>query len=131
VTYEHKFESVALATLVLSTATTVRWKQTGGIGVDGGSATFASAEAADLMRKTLERDGQAWYDLLDRIYDSKAAHDHYVTEFALAPGVNLVEFSSGNGDGGYPVFVGYDASGRPTRVVVDFYLLHLDWPGLP
>jgi hypothetical protein len=40
-----------------------------------------------------------------------------------------VQFSSGNGDGGYPVIVGYDAAERPTRVVVDLYLLHLDWPG--
>ena len=42
--------------------------------------------------------------------------------------MNLVEFSSGNGDGVYPVFVGYDSAGEPTRVVVDFYLFHLDWP---
>jgi hypothetical protein len=129
-TYEEKFESVALATLVLSPAPTVRWKLSGQIGVDGGSATFASAEAADLMRKTIDRDEQEWYDLLDRIFDSAAAHDHYATEFALGPGVNLVQFSSGNGDGRYPVFVGYDAAGHPTRVVVDFFLLHLSWPGL-
>ncbi len=47
----------------------------------------------------------------------------------LTPEANLAYFSSGNGDGGYPVYVGFDAEGNPTRVVVDFYLLHLAWPG--
>jgi hypothetical protein len=47
----------------------------------------------------------------------------------ITPELNLVQFSSGNGDGGYPVFVGYDAFRRPTCLVVDFYLLHMDWPG--
>jgi hypothetical protein len=37
--------------------------------------------------------------------------------------------SSGNGDGRYPVLVGYNRAGQPARIVVDFYLLHLDWPG--
>jgi hypothetical protein len=41
-----------------------------------------------------------------------------------------VKFSSGNAEGGYPVFLGYDVADHPTRVVVDLFLLHLNWPGL-
>ena len=52
-----------------------------------------------------------------------------VTEYSPVPKLNLIQFSSGNGDGVYPILVGYDATGQPTRIVVDFYLLHLDWPG--
>jgi len=77
-----------------------------------------------------ERDDVEWDSLLGRVFDSLTAHDYLVTEYALRPRLNLVEFSSGNGDGGYRVFVGYDSAGRPTRVVVDFLLLHLVWPGL-
>jgi len=63
------------------------------------------------------------------IFNSMVAHDYLGTEWELTPDTNLVRVSSGNGDGGYPVFVGYDAAGNPTRVVVDFLLLHLSWPG--
>ena len=57
------------------------------------------------------------------------AHDSLGTEWELTPEANLVRVSTGIGDGGYPVYVGYDADGNPTRVVVDFLLLHLGWPG--
>ncbi|HEV8251610.1 MAG TPA: DUF4241 domain-containing protein [Gaiellaceae bacterium] len=126
VTYENKFESVALATLVLSRARTVRWKRIGSVAVDGGSTSFYSAESAERMARddTTDRDS-----LWNRVFDSRAAHDFLVTEFPLTPKLNVIEFSSGNGDGGYPILAGYDAAGRPARIVVDFYLLHLDWPG--
>jgi Protein of unknown function (DUF4241) len=127
VTYEGKFESVALATLVLSHAPTVRWRRIGAVAVDGGSTSFYSAESAELMGREL--DAADPRNVFYRIFDSRAAHDYFVTEFALSPKLNVIEFSSGNGDGGYPILAGYDAAGRPTRIVVDFYLLHLDWPG--
>jgi hypothetical protein len=62
------------------------------------------------------------------MFDSLTAHDYEVTEFSLRHGLNLALFSAGLGDGRYPVFVGYDEAGRPTRVVVDFLLVHLKWP---
>ena len=68
-------------------------------------------------------------DLDQDIFFSMVAHDYLGTERGLTPETNLVRVSSGVGDGGYPVYVGYDAAGKPTRVVVDFLLLHLAWPG--
>ena len=44
------------------------------------------------------------------------------------PKSNIVLFSTGYGDGGYPVYVGFDADGRPTRVVIDF-LISSTWRG--
>jgi uncharacterized protein DUF4241 len=67
-------------------------------------------------------------ELSEAIFDSMVAHDYLATEWELTPETNLVRVSSGVGDGGYPVYVGYDAAGEPPRVVVDFYLLHLSWP---
>src|SRR5919197_4671328 len=121
-------DTVALATLVLSRKPTTRWKRAGSIAVDGGTATITSPEAVAVLNHTFDRDQTAWQLLDERIFDSLAAHDYLGTHFSLRQHVDLVEMSSGNGDGGYPVYIGYDATGRPTRVVVDFYLLHLDWP---
>ena len=126
--YEHGLESVALATLVLSPARPVRWKRIGAVTVDGGSTGFYSAESAARMARALDALDDP-NGLWSRVFDSRAAHDYLVTRFPMTPTLNVVEFSSGNGDGIYPILAGYDASGQPTRIVVDFYLLHLDWPG--
>jgi hypothetical protein len=119
---------VALATMVLSNEPTIRWKAAGSFAVDGGSATFTSPEGVAYLRQTFERDEAEWTAVHERVFDSRVAHDYLVTQYSLDNGRNLVEASSGVGDGAYPVFVGYDGRGRPTRVVADFLLLHLDWP---
>ena len=124
----HDFEDVALATVVLSDHPTVRWRRSGAIAVDGGTAAITSAEGAAALRATFDRDEAQWERRNEQLYDSLTAHDHHVTLFALDDDVDVALFASGVGDGRYPVYVGLDASGRPTRVVIDFYLLHLDWP---
>jgi hypothetical protein len=124
----NRFDSVALASLVLSHRRTVRWKEAGAFAVDGGTATVTSAEGAAHLRRLFDRSQPRWQRASERAFDSLLAHDYQVTEFALTHDLNLVMVSSGLGDGRYPVFVGVDAAGRPTRVVIDFLLLHLDWP---
>jgi hypothetical protein len=119
--------AVALGTIVLSDEPTVRWKSAGSIAVDGGSTTITSPEGVAQLSKAFKQDEAEWWKIQERIWDSHAAHDNTVTEFALRPGVNLAYLSSGYGDGGYPVYYGLDAAGRPTRVVVDFFVLHLNW----
>jgi hypothetical protein len=125
---KERSDSVALATLVLSNRPTSRWEQASAIAVDGGTAVITSAEAAAAIRAAFDRSQERWERLSEEMFDSLTAHDYQVTEFALGRGLNLAQFSSGLGDGRYPVFVGFDAEGRPTRVVIDFLLLRLDWP---
>ena len=125
------YDSVALATLVVMTEATVRWEEAGVVAVDGGSTSIVSAEGAEALFDLFERDEDAWLAFFeDEMFDSLAAHDYLATEVAVDGATNLVHFSSGVGDGGYPVLVGYDAAGQPTRIVVDFLLLHLDWLGV-
>ena len=112
---------------MLSDKQTVKWRPAGAIAVDGGSATFSSPEGAAVLRRSFDRDQDEWMRAQDRILDSQLAHDGLATNFAIDPRTNLVEFASGVGDGRYPVYVGYDAHGQPTRVVLDFSLLHLAW----
>jgi hypothetical protein len=118
-------DDVAFVTLVLSDAPTVRWQPAGAIAVDGGTTTVTSVEGRDVLMKAQETGS---LELDEAIFDSMVAHDYLATEWALTPETNLVQVSSGVGDGGYPVYIGFDAHGKPTRVVVDFYLLHLSWP---
>jgi hypothetical protein len=117
-----KFANVAFATLVLSLRPTVRWHYARSFAVDSGTASITSAEAVSALRSSQHS------QFSDEMFDSLVAHDSQVTEFDLGHGLNNVFLTSGDGDGNYPVFVGYDADGRPTRVVVDFLLLHLRWP---
>ncbi len=125
---EQPFDSVSYATLELSDAPTVRWEDAGVIAVDGGTTTFVSVEGRDLMRDAFDQDQDAWMDENEVIFESVIAHDWLGTTYALTPELDLAIVSSGIGDGGYPVWIGRDATGAPTQVVVDFYLLHLDWP---
>ena len=124
---DQEFQSVAFATLALSDAPTVRWEEATDIAVDGGTTTITSPEGRDELGRLFDDDQAGSMDLDQDIFDSMVAHDNLGTEWNLTPETNLVRVSSGIGDGGYPVYVGFDAEGKPTRVVVDFLLLHLDW----
>jgi hypothetical protein len=125
---DQDFDNVSFASIVFSDQPTVRWENAGTIAVDGGSTSIVSVEGRDALQQVMNEDEDRWLELQDRIFESVAAHDYLATEFDITPELNLADFSSGIGDGGYPVYVGFDAEGKPTRVVVDFYLLHLGWP---
>jgi hypothetical protein len=130
--YEDVDTRVAYATITASDEPTVRWEEIGGIAVDGGTTSFVSTEGRDALVELFETDEQAWERFwFEDVWDSHVAQDYLATELTVAGELNLAHFSSGVGDGGYPVFIGYDAADQPTRIVVDFYLVHLDWPTDP
>jgi hypothetical protein len=122
------FDNVVLASLVLSHAPTVTWKEVSVVGVDGGTAGFTSAEGSKALGKAVDADPAAWSLDAFVAFDSLVAHDSLVTEAPIDADTNLVLFTTGYGDGGYPVYVGLDADGKPTRYVIDFLLIHLAWP---
>jgi hypothetical protein len=121
-------ENVALATLVISGSPTVRWRPAGSVGVDCGTAAFSSAEGAAALGDLLARDEPAWSRWNDAVSDALAAHGFEAANLRAGPGTNVVEFSTGLGDGGYALYAGLDADGRATRFVLDCGLLHLAWP---
>lgn len=118
-------DQVAFASLVVSDAPTVSWVPATTIAVDGGTAAFTSAEGS-------ERLGGLGVDAnlaaLDDAFDSLTAHDGLITEVPIGEGTDLAMFTTGYGDGGYGVWVGLDAGGKPTRYVMDFAIVHLGWP---
>jgi hypothetical protein len=120
---------VAFASLVVSDEPTVRWEEIGAIAVDGGSTAFISTEGRDALIDLFETDQAAWDRFWSEdLWDSHVAHDYLATERPVVDELNIAYFSSGFGDGGYPVFIGYDGQDGPTRIVADFYVVHLDWP---
>lgn len=60
----------------------------------------------------------------------RAASDSLVVDTTVhnTRAQDLAMFTSGYGDGGYDVYVGLDRDDKPTRVVIDFAIVHLDWP---
>jgi hypothetical protein len=125
---DQDWDRVSFATLVLSDAPTDHWEHAVDIAVDGGSTSIVSTEGRAVLNGAFQRDQDGWMSWWEDAVESQVAHDYLVTMLEPSAGLELAYFSSGAGDGGYPVYVGYDADGRPTRVVVDFYLLHLAWP---
>jgi hypothetical protein len=118
------YDQVALASVVVSDAPTVSWVLRKTIAVDGGTASFTSAEGL----AALTRLNGGGTDVDGLAFDSLTAHDGVVTEYPIADGLDLATFSSGYGDGGYGVYVGLDRDGKPTRFVIDFAIVHLGWP---
>ncbi len=119
------YVQVAFASLVVSDAPTVSWLERPPIAVDGGTAGFTSAEGSAFLANLGE---QGNLDAVDTAFDSLTAHDDTVTVVPIGDGLDMALFTTGYGDGGYPVHIGLDADGKPTRFVIDFAIVHLAWP---
>ena len=113
---------------MVSDAPTVGWKRGYTVAVDGGTAAFTSLEGSEALGRMIRANQADWMAFQQAAFDSLTAHDDLVTEYGIGGGLNLVMFSTGLGDGQYPVRVGVDAEGRPTQYVLDCLLLHLAWP---
>ena len=113
---------------MVSDAPTVGWKRGYAVAVDGGTAAFTSLEGSEALGQMIHANQADWMAFQQAAFDSLTAHDDLVTEYRIGGGLNLVMFSTGLGDGQYPVRVGVDAEGHPTRYVLDCLLLHLAWP---
>jgi hypothetical protein len=119
-----RFDRVALATLVVSARRPVRWRPDRGVVTDGGTASFTSPQAETALKKIGPDRGEQW---MDDAFTAMAAHDYVGADRNLPGGTDMVLFSTGFGDGMYPLFVGLDADGRPARYVLDFRVLRLRW----
>src|SRR5262245_4285199 len=92
-----------------------------GLGVDSGTACFASPRAVELLAAEFDDEaaeppaGDTLMAALERTY----RHTWSWANHPLADDVNVVAFSTGFGDGIYPVFWGLDASGEPVCALID------------
>jgi Protein of unknown function (DUF4241) len=100
-----------------------------GYGVDSGTGCFASAEAvAVLTAGDFDEYSDQVHDGMfpsDDVADWKHSVDVVVDQ---ASGANVIGFSSGFGDGGYPSWFGLDADGEPLVLLTDFGILEAPGP---
>ncbi len=93
----------------------VESKKIHGFVVDGGLGIFADAEAVKVLNIA------PMQSLNDSVYREMDKHTHYdwrynIHEFGSN---NLAMFSTGFGDGRYATYIGFDANGKPCRLLTD------------
>ncbi len=131
-------ETIAFARIFFSDAPVARWEfalQEGqspvpvggnkmhGYSTDLGLGIFVDYAASKALDKTnLTRLDAAMYKEMDKHYH----HDWRYSMHSFG-NHNLAVFSSGLGDGYYASYIGFDASGKPCRLLTDFNII--DWKG--
>ncbi|MGI8582965.1 MAG: DUF4241 domain-containing protein [Chitinophagaceae bacterium] len=92
-----------------------------GYGVDGGVGIFMDKEVIKVL------DLDALTDMDTELYKEMDKHYHNTWRYTLYNfgTYNLACFTTGLGDGRYASYVGYDATGKPCRLLSDFGLF--DW----
>jgi hypothetical protein len=122
--FEPADQRVAFVHVRLIDEPVVRWATgTAGFGVDGGTGGIGSAEAVRAV--TSEAD-------IDFFLDTLEAHSVPTWDWANITTdpisrANIIGFSTGYGDGGYPVYAGIAADGRVVSVVIDLVVLPWRW----
>ncbi|WP_205895603.1 DUF4241 domain-containing protein [Metapseudomonas otitidis] len=130
-------ERIAFARIVFAPGTATRWEMAlvdgqdpstlgpdefFGYGVDSGTGGFMDAAALRRYETQREQEGEAFDERLLAELDKTYRHTRSWTLLPTEAG-NVTLFSSGYGDGTYPSYFGYDASGRLVAVVTDFLLV--------
>jgi hypothetical protein len=123
--YDSSDERVAFVHIRLSASPVASWRQAGGFGVDGGTGGIASTDAVIAAGSGVEGLIDQYLAELDRTYVDTWSWLNI--ELDPATGGNVIGFSTGFGDGGYPVVVGEDAEGRPASVVIDHVVVPWAW----
>jgi Protein of unknown function (DUF4241) len=126
---------VAFARLELSRAAVVRWEVaettdpsglTEFFGVDAGLATVVDASTGKLFGEVLNRfdtqhpDGNYYDDVLSRDLPPEADWGEHIPD--PTSDLNMIIFGSGLGDGLYFCYWGFDSSGSPASLILDFQL---------
>jgi hypothetical protein len=126
-------EMTAFARILFSEAPVVRWElallkdqkplavggeDIHGYGVDWGRAIFmdeAAIKSIDLV---------AIADSDHPLYKEMDKHYHNDWKYAMfnAGNYNIAAFTTGSGDGTFATYIGFDAAGKPCRLVSDFGL---------
>jgi hypothetical protein len=125
--YDTGDERIAFVHVRLTDAPVVAWRQAGGFGVDGGTGGIASTDAVIAVGSGVEAAIEQYVEVLDR--HQVDTWSWLNIELDPATGGNVIGFSTGFGDGGYPVVVGEDAEGRPASVVIDHVVVPWAWLG--
>lgn len=93
-----------------------------GYGVDSGTGAFMDAAAWREYQRRMAREPRAFRERLHAELDRNDAPHRAWAVLDLGPG-GVALFSSGEGDGGYASYWGYDRHGRLAALLTDFRVL--------
>ncbi len=126
---------IAAALLHVRQSTPVRWEGAVCAGdpqevpycycVDSAMGSFMDEEAAAVIRARSAADDDYQDQFIDDViylHPDEAA-EWFEVVLDAGSGLNMVAFDSGWGDGGYPSYWGYDATGEVACLLTDFGLL--------
>lgn len=133
---ENKGETIAFARIKFSDEPVAKWEyallkdenqvavgsdDAPGYVVDAGHGMFIDEKALDtLNKKNLNyQNGEVYKQIRKNYRNGWGATIYNFSEY------NLAAFTSGLGDGYYSTYIGFDASGKPCRLLTDFELF--DW----
>lgn len=89
-----------------------------GYGVDGGMGVLMDEDASKVIDKDgLMNDDAPLYTEMDKHY-----HDTWKYAMYNVGQYNVAAFTTGFGDGRYASYIGFDANGKPCRLLTDFGL---------
>jgi hypothetical protein len=99
-----------------------------GYPVDSGTGCFMDRAAGQLLTDAMNK-SENYYETLIEEMDKSYQHtwSWLNKKFGNA---NLVAFSSGDGDGMYATYVGFDGEGAISAVVTDFVVLSYETDGV-
>jgi hypothetical protein len=125
--YEPADERVAFVHIRLDQAPVTRWVEVSGFAVDGGTGGLASPEAVRATGPDFEATIGQYLEVLERHTTSTWSWLDITTD--VATGANILGFSTGFGDGRFPVVAGFDTDGRIVSVVLDHLVVPWAWLG--
>jgi hypothetical protein len=90
--------------------------------VDSGTGCFMDKDAANLLLEWKEQDEHNLYAFLNEHERSIPLGSEW-SNLDAATGLNVIAFTSGWGDGGYPSCWGYNGNDKPVYLATDFGVL--------
>ncbi len=95
-----------------------------GYGVDSGTGCFMEASAGRALTQKMNDESKFFKTMMAEM-DKTYRHTWSWLDMKFGD-ANLVAFSSGDGDGLYATYAGFDAQGEVAVVVTDFMVLEED-----
>jgi hypothetical protein len=127
--FQNGDQRVALAALRISESSPVRWEiatrpgedeaSRHGYCVDSATGCFMDADAAFWAAERTQNEETFFEDQMTYL----PTWGWVNVSLDSLSAANVVAFSSGWGDGSYPTFFGYDATGQPACLITDFGVL--------
>jgi hypothetical protein len=117
--YDDAEVAYSKAAIVFSAEPPVCGEDVGGMPVDTGTGAFLdrpTAEALDALNTSMGED----CNIYDCMMAEQTGEGQFAKMIKLPDGTSYPAFSTGYGDGGYPVFLLRDANGAPTAAYADF-----------